>query len=59
MASRSRTPSIDVRWTLRAVMAPAERIEATDSPVPCQGLRRAHATYTPDTARATRRQLPG
>ena len=37
----------------------AVRIEATDSPVPCQGLQRAHATFTPDTARATSRQLPG
>src|ERR1039458_989663 len=33
--------------------------EATGSPVPCQRLRRAHATYTPDATRATRRQLPG
>ena len=37
----------------------AVRIETTDSPVPCQGLQRAHATFTPDTARATSRQLPG
>ncbi len=40
-------------------MQPVVRIEATDSPVPCQGLQRAHATFTPDTARATSRQLPG
>jgi hypothetical protein len=32
---------------------------ATGSPVPCQCLRRAHATYTPGTARATCRPLPG
>jgi hypothetical protein len=38
---------------------PVVRIEATDSPVPCQGLQRAHATSTPDTARATSRPLPG
>ena len=31
---------------------------ATGSPVPCQRLRRAHATYTPGTAGATYRQLP-
>ena len=37
----------------------AIRIETTDSPVPCQGLQRAHATFTPDTTRATSRQLPG
>jgi len=30
--------------------------EATGSPVPCQRLRRAHATYTPDIAKAARRQ---
>jgi len=34
-------------------------IETTGSPVPCQRLRRTHATYTPDTTRATRRPLPG
>jgi hypothetical protein len=34
-------------------------IETTGSPVPCQRLQRTHATYTPDTTRATRRQLPG
>ena len=28
-------------------------IETTGSPLPCQRLRRAHATYTPGTARAT------
>ena len=32
--------------------------EATGSPVPCQRLRRAHATFTPDAISATRRQLP-
>jgi len=37
----------------------AIRIETTDSPVPCQGLQRAHPTFTPDTTRATSRQLPG
>ena len=37
----------------------AVRIETTGSPVPCQRLQRAHATFTPDTARATCRQLPG
>jgi len=31
----------------------------TGSPVPCQRLRRAHATYTPDTARPARRPPPG
>src|ERR1019366_2659105 len=40
-------------------MRPAVRIEATDPPVLCQGLQRAHATSTPDIARATSRQLPG
>ena len=34
-------------------------LETTGSPVPCQRPRRAHATYTPDTARATRRPPPG
>jgi len=34
-------------------------IEATGSPLPCQRLRRAHATYTPDATGATYRQLPG
>ena len=34
-------------------------IETTGSPLPCQRLRRAHATYTPDTTGATYRQLPG
>ena len=34
-------------------------IGTTGSPVPCQRLRRAHATYTPDTARPTRRPPPG
>ena len=34
-------------------------IETTGSPVPRQRLRRAHATFTPGTARATSRQLPG
>ena len=34
------------------------RIETTGSPVPCQRLRRAHATFTPDTTGATCRQLP-
>ncbi len=42
-----------------APLQPVVRIEATDSPVPCQGLQRAHATFTPDTTRATSRQLPG
>ncbi len=42
-----------------APVQPVVRIEATDSPVPCQGLQRAHATFTPDTTRATSRQLPG
>ena len=37
---------------------PAVSIGATGSLVPCQRLRRAHATYTPDTAGATYRQLP-
>ena len=37
---------------------PAVSIGATGSPVPCQRLRRAHATYTPGTAGATYRQLP-
>jgi len=37
----------------------AVSIETTGSPVPCQRPQRAHATYTPDTTRATRRQLPG
>jgi len=37
----------------------AIRIETTGSPVPCQRLQRAHATFTPSTARATYRQLPG
>jgi Antibiotic biosynthesis monooxygenase len=32
---------------------------ATGSPVPYQCLRRAHATYTPGTARTTCRPLPG
>ena len=36
----------------------AVSIGATGSPVPCQRLRRAHATYTPSTAGATYRQLP-
>ena len=31
----------------------------TGSPVPCQRLRRAHATYTPDTTRPARRPPPG
>ena len=31
----------------------------TGSPVPCQRLRRAHATYTPGTARPARRPPPG
>ena len=34
-------------------------IGATGSPVPCQRLRRAHATSTPGTARAARRPPPG
>jgi hypothetical protein len=34
-------------------------IGATGSPVPCQRLRRAHATYTPGTARRARRPPPG
>jgi len=33
--------------------------EATGSPIPCQRLRRAHATYTPGTARAACRPPPG
>ena len=33
-------------------------IETTGSPVPCQRLRRAHATYTPDTTRPARRPPP-
>ena len=37
----------------------AAAIGTTGSPVPCQRLRRAHATYTPGTARATSRLLPG
>ena len=37
----------------------AVTIGATGSPVPCQRLQRAHATYTPGTTRATRRPLPG
>src|ERR1019366_1683823 len=36
----------------------ADGIETTGSPVPCQRLRRAHATYTPDTARAASRSPP-
>ena len=36
----------------------AVRIETTGSPVPCQRLRRAHATYTPDTARAAQQAAP-
>jgi hypothetical protein len=32
--------------------------EATGSPIPCQRLRRAHATYTPGTARAAGREAP-
>ncbi len=34
-------------------------IGTTGSPVPCQRLRRAHATYTPSTARPARRPPPG
>ncbi len=34
-------------------------IGTTGSPVPCQRLRRAHATYTPDTAGPARRPPPG
>jgi hypothetical protein len=37
----------------------AAAIGATGSPVPCQRLRRAHATSTPGTARAARRPPPG
>jgi len=37
----------------------ADAIGATGSPVPCQRLRRAHATSTPGTARAARRPPPG
>jgi len=37
----------------------ADGIETTGSPVPCQRPRRAHATFTPGTTRATRRPLPG
>src|SRR6476620_836729 len=33
--------------------------ETTGSPVPCQRLRRAHATYTPGTARPAHRPPPG
>ncbi len=36
----------------------AVTIGATGSPVPCQRLRRAHATSTPDTARTATRQPP-
>jgi len=32
--------------------------EATGSPIPCQRLRRAHATYTPGTTRAAGRDAP-
>ena len=35
----------------------AVRSETTSSPVPSQRLRRAHATYTPDTAKAAHRPL--
>ena len=38
---------------------PVVGIEATGSPVPCQRPRRAHATYTPDAARAARSPPPG
>jgi acyl-CoA synthetase (AMP-forming)/AMP-acid ligase II len=31
----------------------------TGSPVPCHRLQRVHATFTPSTAKATYRQLPG
>ena len=37
----------------------AVTIGTTGSPVPCQRLRRAHATFTPGTAEATCRPLPG
>jgi len=36
----------------------AVTIGATGSPVPCQRLRRAHATSTPDTARTATRLPP-
>ena len=38
---------------------PAITIGATGSPVPCQRLRRAHATSTPGTARTATRLPPG
>src|SRR5712691_3526540 len=37
---------------------PDDGSEATGSPVPCQRLRRAHATSTPGTTRAAGRDAP-
>ena len=55
----SRTRSVCcLRFSPSRPATPAVSIGATGSPVPCQRLRRAHATHTPDTAGATYRQLP-
>ena len=43
---------------LNSPSTPAVAIGTTGSPVPCQRLRRAHATYTPDTARASTQAAP-
>ncbi len=55
--NRSRSPSRDQPRLHFTRAFPAVGSEATGSPVPCQRLRRARATYTPDSVMVTRRQL--
>ena len=47
-----------LRFSPSQPKTPAVSIAATGSPVPCQRLRRAHATHTPGTTGATYSQLP-
>ena len=55
----SRTRSVRCLWfSLSRPKTLAVSIGATGSPVPCQRLRRAHATYTPGTAGATYSSSP-
>ncbi len=57
-SSISRTALL--RWLRRSPSTPTPTFSAhTGSPVPRQRLRRAHATFTPGTARRARRPPPG